>query len=56
MSGKRKQCTSEVPGAVRPSGDRDGTPITYVVAKEIGVGKQLLGKWVAQAKASFRRQ
>ena len=50
MSGKRKTYTPEYrEQAVRLVVDT-GRPIAHVAA-EIGVGEQLLGRWVATAKA-----
>lgn len=50
MSGKRKQYTPEYREQSARLVIETGRPIAHV-AKEIGVGEQLLGKWVAQAKA-----
>ena len=50
MSGKRKQYTPEYREQSARLVLETGRPIAHV-AKEIGVSEQLLGKWVAQAKA-----
>lgn len=50
MSGKRKRYTPEYREQSARLVIETGRPIAHV-AKEIGVGEQLLGKWVAQAKA-----
>lgn len=50
MSGKRKQYTPEYREQSALLVLETGRPIAHV-AKEIGVSEQLLGKWVAQAKA-----
>lgn len=50
MSGKRKRYTPEYREQSARLVIETGRPIAHV-AKEIGVGEQLLGKWVVQAKA-----
>ena len=50
MSGKRKRYTPEYRKQSARLVIETGRPIAHV-AKEIGVGEQVLGNWVAQAKA-----
>jgi transposase len=43
--GQASQVHPGVPGAGCPPGDRAGRPVAHVAA-EIGVGEQVLGRWV----------
>lgn len=49
MSGKRKKYTSEFREQAARLVIETGRPVAHVAA-EIGVGEQLLGRWVRQAR------